>query len=195
MEYGISASKPWLNSGQIRQIWKWIQDLRGVCKQKDDWMGGKEAKMEAWVGRQAVHMKPGWQGWKPGWQGWKPGWQGRELGTKETNGSAREQGCSTAALPLFGLQSLALLKKSLYTALQLAVLSSYNVNYALLFSFLSTWCKSRFVNYAEIFENWLSETTCLSRNICPAKHIEKHFGEDVFIFFSWAEHVISSEFT
>ena len=69
-------------------------------------MGGKEAKMGAWEARQAVHMKPGWQGWKPGWQG-------RELGTKETNGSAREQGCSTAALPLFGLQSLALLKKSL----------------------------------------------------------------------------------
>ena len=42
--------------------------------------------------------------------------------------------------------------------------------------------KSRFGNYAEIFENWLSETTCLSRNICPAKHIEKHFGEDVFFF-------------
>ena len=77
-------------------------------------MGGKEAKMDAWMARQAVHMKPGWQGWKPGWQD-------RELGTKETNGSAREQGCSTAALPLFGLQSLALLKrslKSLCTALQ-----------------------------------------------------------------------------
>ena len=77
-------------------------------------MGGKEAKMGAWVARQAVHMKPGWQGWKPGWQD-------RELGTKETNGSAREQGCPTAALPLFGLQSLALLKKSLKslcTALQ-----------------------------------------------------------------------------
>ena len=69
MEYGISASKQWLNSGQIRQIWKWIQDLRGVCKRRDDWMGGKEAKMGAWVARQAVHMKPGWQGWKPGWQG------------------------------------------------------------------------------------------------------------------------------
>ena len=102
-----------------------------ICKIRDDWMGGKEAKMGVWVARQAVHMKPGWQGWKPGWQD-------RELGTKETNGSAREQGCSTAALPLFGLLSLALLKKSLYTALQLAVLSSYNVNYALLFSFLST---------------------------------------------------------
>ena len=62
--------------------------------------------------------------------------QGRELGTKETNGSAREQGCPTAALPLLGLQSLALLKKSLYSALQLAVLSSYNVNYKLMFSFL-----------------------------------------------------------
>ena len=77
-------------------------------------MGGKEAKMGACVARQAVHMKPGWQGWKPGWQD-------RELGTKETNGSAREQGCSTAALPLLGLQSLALLKKSLKslcTALQ-----------------------------------------------------------------------------
>ena len=77
-------------------------------------MGGKEAKMGAWVARQAVHMKPGWQGWKPGWQG-------RELGTKETNGSAQEQGCPTAALPLFGLQSIALLKKSLKslcTALQ-----------------------------------------------------------------------------
>ena len=69
-------------------------------------MGGKEAKMVDGEARQAVHMKPGWQGWKPGWQD-------RELGTKETNGSAREQGCSTAALPLFGLQRLALLKKSL----------------------------------------------------------------------------------
>ena len=77
-------------------------------------MGGKEAKMGAWEARQGVHMKPEWQGWKPGWQD-------RELGTKETNGSAREQGCLTAALPLLGLQSLALLKKSLKslcTALQ-----------------------------------------------------------------------------
>ena len=41
--------------------------------------------------------------------------------------------------------------------------------------------KSSFGNYAEVLENWLSETTWLSRNICPASHIEKHFGEDVFI--------------
>ena len=92
-----------------------------ICKIRDDWMGGKEAKNGSLGGKVAVHMKSVWQGCKPGWQGWKPGWQGRELGTKETNGSAREQGCPTAALPLLGLQSLALLKKSLKsmcTALQ-----------------------------------------------------------------------------
>ena len=55
--------------------------MRGACKRKDDWMGGKEAKMGAWVARQAVHMKPGWQGWKPGWQDRAGSWaQRRQMG-------------------------------------------------------------------------------------------------------------------
>ena len=50
--------------------------------------------------------------------------------------------------------------------------------------------KSSFGNYAEVMENWSSETTWLSRNICPTSQIEKHFGEDVF--FSFLEQNTSS---